>query len=165
MGFHNPQSIMKNNATSLLVPFIAFASMCWLLISPPSAAAADGVTAEALQGVWRGVRFDSGTGENPDKGVKLELTFAGKIVKGLRLPQGSIGDGEFTLSADGKAIDAVGTTSNFKGNTYLGVLKIEGDTLYWCTTAGGGKTQKRPEGFTADPAQRTYLIVVKRQKP
>lgn len=144
---------------------IALAGVCWLFGLLTFAPAADAVTAEALQGTWRGERFDKGTGDGSAKGVPLEVTFTGNKVKGLRLPQGDIGDGEFTLSADGKTIDAVGTTGGFKGNTYLGVIKIEGDTLSWCTTAGGGKTQKRPAGFTADPAQRTYLIVVKRQKP
>ncbi|MEW6301929.1 MAG: TIGR03067 domain-containing protein [Verrucomicrobiota bacterium] len=122
------------------------------------------VTPKALQGVWSGARFDSGKGEDAQKGVKLQLTFEGNQVKGVRLPQGNIGEGEFTLAADGKTIDATGVSSNFKGNTYQGIIKIEGDTLYWCTTVGGGKLQKRPEDFSANPAQRTYLIVVKRQK-
>ena len=144
---------------SLLLPAVA-----GLLFGLPWAApAADSVNPQALQGIWRGARFSSGQGDEPGKGVQLELTFEGNKVKGLRLPQGDIGDGDFTISADGKTIDAVGSSGNFKGNIYLGILKIEGDTLYWCTTAGGGKTQKRPEAFAADPAQRTYLIVVKRQ--
>ncbi len=155
---------MKRNFASPIIQLLTLAGVCWLFSSAAPASAADTVTQQALQGVWRGERFDSGTGDGAAKGVKLELNFTGNRVKGLRLPQGDIGDGEFTLSADGKTIDAVGTSASFKGNTYLGVIKIEGDTLYWCTTAGGGKTQKRPVGFSADPAQRTYLIVVKRQK-
>lgn len=156
---------MKKTIPSQLTHLIALAGAAWLFCSPTMAPAADSATAKSLPGRWRGARFDSGSGENPDKGVKLEVSFTGNHVKGLRLPQGDIGDGEFTLSADGRSIDAVGTSKNFKGSTYLGILKIEGDTLYWCTTAGGGKTQKRPDSFVANPAQHTYLIVVKRQRP
>lgn len=148
---------------SLLLPLaLAFLGLCCFFSAP--APAADAVNQESLQGAWRGERFDSGTGDGSAKGVQLELNFTGNRVKGLRLPQGDIGEGEFTISKDGKAIDTVGTSGGFKGNTYLGIIKIEGDTLYWSTTAGGGKTQKRPADFSGDPAQRVYLIVVKRQK-
>lgn len=138
-----------------------------VFLSPlPFASAADTVNAKTLQGIWTGARFDSGKGEDPSKGVKLQLIFEGDSVKGLRLPQGDIGDGKFTVSADGKTIDATGNSGGFKGNLYLGIIKVDGDTLSWCTTAGhGGKTQKRPTEFAANPAQATYLIVVKRQAP
>ena len=122
------------------------------------------MTTQTPQGTWTGARFDSGKGEDPAKGVKLQLIFDGGQVKGLRVPQGDIGEGKFSVAADGKPIDAIGSSSGVKGNTYLGVIKIEGDTLTWCTTSGhGGKTQKRPADFAADPAKGTYLIIVKRQ--
>ena len=59
----------------------------------------------------------------------LTLTFTDGKVTARRVPDGDIGAGEFTLSADGKTIDAVGTSKNYKGNLYRGILKIEGDTL------------------------------------
>jgi uncharacterized protein (TIGR03067 family) len=122
------------------------------------------LTDKSLQGVWRGARFDSGKGEDPEKGVKLELTFKDDQIIGKRLPTGDIGEGTIKLSKDGKEIDAVGTTSGYKGKTYLGIIKVDGDTLYWCTGTIA-KDQKRPEKFEASPDQRTYLIVVKKEKP
>lgn len=158
---------MKTFTASLLSGALAIAgALVFFHGNDRSLAADQSLAGGELQGVWSGARFDSGAGENPAAGVKLELTFQGNHVKARRLPDGGdIGEGEFTLSADGKTIDAIGVSKNYRGNLYLGVIKVEGDTLYWCTTSGaGGKTQTRPEKFTADPAQRTYLIVVKRQK-
>lgn len=130
----------------------------------PARSADEPLTAAKLQGTWSGERFDSGNGGDGARGVKLALDIQGDRVTARRLPEGSIGEGIFKLSTDGRAIDATGVSSNYKGNSYLGVIKVEGDTLYWCTTAGGGKTQTRPDSFSADPARRTFLIVVKRQK-
>lgn len=132
----------------------------FLLISGvPSAQAADPLT--ALQGVWTGARFDSGRGEDPAKGVKLALTIRGNHVSAQRLPSGVIGEGDFKLSGNGGMIDAVGTTGSYKGKNFHGVLRLQGNTLYWCTTSGGGTAQQRPKDFVAGGGN--YLIVVKRQ--
>lgn len=159
---------MKTSAVCLLSgrALAIVGALVFFHVNEQSLAADPSLAGGELQGVWSGARFDSGAGENPSAGVKLELTFQGNHVKARRLPDGGdIGEGEFTLAADGKTIDAIGVSKNYRGNLYLGVIKVEGDTLYWCTTSGaGGKTQARPGKFSADPAQRTYLIVVKRQK-
>lgn len=166
-GHFNPNQLitnMKKNLSPRLTSLLVLAGIAALCAGVRIAKAADTVTAKSLEGTWAGTRFDSGKGEDPAKGVKLQLVFKGNQVKGLRLPQGDIGDGTFSLSADGKTIDAVGSSAGYKGNTYLGIIKIEGDTLTWCTTAGRGSTAKnRPTDFAADPAQHTYLIIVKRK--
>ena len=117
----------------------------------------------ALQGTWSGARFSAGSGDDPSKGVKLELTCKDNHVTGRRLPEGDLGAGDVTLSNEGKNIDAVGTSGKNKGKSYQGIIKVEGDTLQWCV-ATGDKPQ-RPTEFTADPAKKSYLIIVKRQKP
>ena len=126
----------------------------------------DALTAKALEGTWKGARFTEGKGEDPDKGVKLEFTFKGGTLVGRKESKAPIGEATFTLSADGKTIDAVGTSGAYRGKTYLGVIKVEGDTMYWCSSGtAAGKEPKRPSGFTADPGSAFYLIVLKRQKP
>jgi len=120
------------------------------------------VEAPSLQGTWSGVRYSDGTGNDPSKGVKLELTFKDNHVTGRRLPEGDLGTGDITLSNEGKHIDAAGTSKSNKGKGYQGIIKVEGDTLLWCTATGDN--QVRPTEFAADPAKRTYLIVLKRQK-
>jgi uncharacterized protein (TIGR03067 family) len=137
------------------------AGLGWLACA--SAAAEDtAVSKKSLKGTWRGVRYSEGKGEDPSQGVKLELSFDGNKVVGKRGAD-AIGEGTFKLSEDGKTIDATGSTGGFKGKTYLGILKIDGDTLYWCTGTAG-KLQKRPTKFEADSGSQHYLIIVKKEK-
>ena len=93
---------------------------------------------------------------------RLELTIKDNHVTGHRLPEGDLGTGDITLSNAGKNIDAVGTSAKNKGKSYQGIIKVEGDTLIWCTAVGDN--QQRPTEFVADPAKKTFLIVLKRQK-
>ncbi len=123
------------------------------------------VDVKDLQGVWKGARFTEGRGEDPKQGVALELTFKDNIVVVRKESNAPVGEATFTLSADGKTIDATGTSGGYRNKTYLGILKIEGDTLYWCSGGVAGKNQKRPAGFAASPGDAHYLIVAKRQKP
>jgi uncharacterized protein (TIGR03067 family) len=124
------------------------------------------LTPKALEGTWKGARFTEGKGDDPDKGVKLEFTFKDGTLVGRKESKAPIGEATFTLSADGKQIDAVGTSGAYRGKTYLGVIKVEGDTMYWCSSGtAAGKEPKRPGGFTADPGNAFYLIVLRKQKP
>ncbi len=129
-------------------------------------AADDPLTAKGLEGTWKGARFTEGKGEGPDKGVKLEFTFKDNVLVGRKESKALIGQATFKLSADGKQIDATGVSGAYRGKSYLGIIKVEGDTMYWCSSGtAAGKDAKRPSGFTADPGNAFYLIVLKRQKP
>ncbi len=141
---------MKHFATATLVGMILAADL---------ASAADDA-AKPLQGVWRGTRFGEGKGEDPSKGVALELTFTGNHAAGQRVPEGSLGEGDIKLTAGGK-MDAVGTVGGFKGKTIPGIFKIEGDTLRWCVTTSGSEAN-RPTDFVAEPAKQTWLMVLKK---
>ena len=126
----------------------------------------DALTAKGLEGTWKGARFTEGKGEDLDKGVKLEFTFKENALVGRKESKALIGEATFKLSADGKEIDATGTSGAYRGKSYLGIIKVEGDTMYWCSSGtAAGKEPKRPSGFTADPGSAFYLIVLKRQKP
>lgn len=125
----------------------------------------DGVTEKALQGTWKGARFTEGTGDKEAQGVKVEFTFKDKTLVCRKDSGAPVGEATFTLSADGKTIDATGTSAGYRNKAYLGIIKIEGDKLTWCTTGGSGKDQKRPGGFVANAGSAQYLIVLTRQKP
>ena len=152
---------MNYSITLLPAGTILAAGLGLLLLFPAASPAAD---ASALQGVWRGARFSAGKGEDPDKGVALELIIKGSHINGQRLPEGKpIAEGDLKLSADGKCMDATGSTGGFKGKAFPGIFKIEGDTLFWCVTTSGN-AEDRPADFVATPSKKSYLIIVKRQK-
>jgi uncharacterized protein (TIGR03067 family) len=124
---------------------------------------ADDVTSKDLQGTWKGARFTEGAGENAAQGVKVEFTFKDATLVGRKDSGVVIGEATFTLAENGKNIDATGTAGGYKGKSYPGILKLEGDKLYWCVAGAAGKDQKRPGSFVASPGS-CYLIVLTRQK-
>ncbi len=150
-----------------IAPFVTtLAAGFGLLLAFPSLShAADAITAKELQGVWQGARFGEGKGEDPSKGIKLELAIEGNHIKCKQLPNGEVeGEGDFTLSAEGKAMDATGGTGRYKGKLYCGALKLEGDTLTWCVNTSG-KPEDRPTTFVGDQGKKNWLVIMKRQKP
>ena len=155
---------MKKNVATFVSTITITAGLGLLLALPRLSPAADAVTTQALRGVWQGARFGEGKGEDPSKGIKLELAIAGNHIKCKRLPNGEAeGEGDFTLSADGKAMDATGGTGKYKGKLYCGAVKLEGDTLTWCVNTSG-KTEDRPTEFVGDKEKKNWLVILQRQK-
>lgn len=119
--------------------------------------------AKSLQGAWSGERYTEGDGKGGARGEKVEFSFKDGVLRGFKGSGSLIGEATYALSEGGKALDASGTTGGYRGKTYLGLLKIEGDTLTWCVNGTAGKDRKRPGGFNADPGSAVYLIVLKRK--
>jgi uncharacterized protein (TIGR03067 family) len=119
--------------------------------------------AKALQGAWSGERYTEGAGKDGAKGEKVQFTFKDGVLRGFKASGSLIGEATYALEEGGKALDAAGTSGGYRGKTYLGLLKIEGDVLTWCVNGTAGKDRKRPAGFTADPGTAVYLIVLKRK--
>lgn len=129
------------------------------------ALALQGVDAKALQGAWKGERFTEGNGKDGARGEKVDFVFKDGTLTGAKGNASVIGAATFTVAEDGKSIDATGTSGGYRGKTYQGILKLEGDTLTWCCSGAAGKNQKRPADFRADAGQAHYLIILQRQKP
>ena len=126
------------------------------------------VAAKDLEGVWTGARFTEGKGEDEKKGVKLILTFKDNLMAVQKASRLLVGKATFKIAGDGKSIDAFGISGGYRNKTYVGILKVVGDTLYWCIsgtgTRGKQKPKPRPTGYTANPGRAEYLIVAKRVK-
>jgi uncharacterized protein (TIGR03067 family) len=130
------------------------------------AAAADDGEAharKALVGEWKGFAVE-GKGEQPDRGaVKLELVIDERSVHGVQVRDGERMDhGRWELTFDLKAsprwLDAVRTNERGRKETWLGIYRLEGDTLYWCV----GR-RVRPTAF--ETVQGRFLLILKRQQP
>jgi uncharacterized protein (TIGR03067 family) len=121
---------------------------------------ADAAARKSLTGVWRGFAVD-GKGEKPDQGpVKLELTISEKTIKGIEFKGETPvdhGEGAFTLdlAADPQQLDGTKTNERGRKDTWLGIYKLEKDTLYWCVAK-----RERPETFATVKGQ--FLMILKR---
>ncbi|MEO6809601.1 MAG: TIGR03067 domain-containing protein [Isosphaeraceae bacterium] len=60
------------------------------------------------------------------------------------------------------ALDDLHTVGPFKGKTYHGIYRLQGDTF---TTCNGSAGSARPTGFATRPGTGLLLIVYKRAKP
>ena len=72
------------------------------------------------------------------------------------------GEGTFTvnLKANPKTIDAVGTGGKNKGKTFLGIYKLNGDTLEWCT---GNPGIERPKDYFTTPQVQFHLVLTRKK--
>ncbi|HZE96484.1 MAG TPA: hypothetical protein VE981_05630 [Planctomycetota bacterium] len=129
-----------------------------------AAPAADDATTKALQGRWTGARYTEGNGENQSGAQKLDFVFKDNTLLCAKESGALVGQATFTVSSDGKLIDCTGTSSGYQNKSYPGILKIEGDKLWWCTSGAAGKNAKRPGSFVANAGEASYLIVLTRVK-
>jgi uncharacterized protein (TIGR03067 family) len=114
-------------------------------------------------GHWKGFTVE-GKGENPDRGpVKLEITVTEKTMHGIQIKEdGDIdhGVGEYTLdlASDPAQLDAAKAGPRGRKQAYIGIYKLEGDTLKWCVSP----QKVRPETFETKKGQ--FLVILKRDK-
>jgi uncharacterized protein (TIGR03067 family) len=134
-----------------------------LLIGAP-AGADDGVV-KSLQGRWTGARYTEGNGDNQGGAQRIDMVFKDNTLVCTKESGAPVGSATFVILADGKSIDATGTSSGYQSKTYFGILKVEGDKLWWCCSGTAGKNQKRPDSFVANAGGAQYLIVLTRVKP
>jgi uncharacterized protein (TIGR03067 family) len=111
-------------------------------------------------GLWKGFAVE-GKGENPNRGpVQIELTISETTIKGLQIrKEGNVDHGEGTYALDLKANPRVldGTKTNERGrkDSWLGIYRLEGDTLYWCVA-------KKQHPTTFETVKGQFLLILKR---
>lgn len=144
----------------LSIPFTAVAAPAG---DQPTNSADETAERAKLAGVWRGFTVE-GKGENPDRGpVKLELTITERTMRGIQIRDSERidhGQGEYTLdlAADPSRLDAATTVGRGRKRAYLGIYKLEGDTLRWCVSP----QKVRPQTFETRKGQ--FLLILKRDQ-
>jgi len=114
-----------------------------------------------LEGSWvGGIKYD-GTDTFYIKIDELVIKDGNITAKDPPNKSRQFGTGTFTLnpSASPKTLDATGTSGKYAGKTYLGIYKLDGDTLEWCVAPPGKERPK--EFFTQCPKQDN--LIFKRQ--
>ena len=61
-----------------------------------------------------------------------------------------------------KRMDAKGTSGQFQGKSYEGVLTVEGKTLKWCS-ANDRPSSKRPSELKTDVRAGQFLMVLEKK--
>lgn len=132
-----------------------------LLAGPLALAASDDAKArkeadtnarKELVGTWKGQVDEGETGH--------VLTFTMTTITGTKDGRQSLGAGTFKLepAANPPRMDATRTKGGKRGEKYLGIYALEGDTLKWCVGMPGGK---RPTEFATKQGQ--FLLILKRE--
>lgn len=113
---------------------------------------ADTKARKELVGTWKGQVDEGETGH--------VLTFTMTTITGTKDGRQSLGAGTFKLdlSANPPRMDATRTKGGKRGEKYLGIYSLEGDTLKWCVGLPGGK---RPTELATKPGQ--FLLILKRE--
>ncbi|MBM4093664.1 MAG: TIGR03067 domain-containing protein [Planctomycetes bacterium] len=115
-----------------------------------------------LAGAWKGFVVE-GKGETPDRGpVKLEITVTKKTMRGIQIKDDEHvdhGEGEYllNLASEPARLDAAKSVGRGRKQAYLGIYKLEGNTLRWCVSP----QKARPETFETKKGQ--FLLVLRRQ--
>ncbi|MEM7015541.1 MAG: hypothetical protein AAF585_29125 [Verrucomicrobiota bacterium] len=123
-----------------------------------SAGDADGGVAQVL-GNWKGYMANS-SGE-PDSPISLEITE--DSITARRFSGEVMGTGSYRVRGSGKMrIDVEGTSGEYEGKDYEGIISVEGNTLKWCST-NDNPTARRPREFQTDIQQNHFLLVLERE--
>jgi hypothetical protein len=114
--------------------------------------------AETLQGLigkWRGSMAD-------ERQPTMELVITAAKIAGTDLRSGdSLGEGRYSCDPVKGILDAEGVANPVRGQRYLGIYSLQGDTLKWCSNNGSGK---RPVRLVHNPGQGQFLMILKREK-
>lgn len=142
---------------------ILFTISAWFLVALSTAQEPLADDLKALQGTWRGWVVE-GKGEVPDTGpVHIEIVVKGDTIVAKKLSKkedSPLGDGTFRLALSGKTktIDATRASSPGKGQVYLGIYSLDGNTFKWCAAT---PKKDRPKELVTERGQ--FLLILKKQ--
>ena len=119
----------------------------------------DGGAASVL-GKWKGYMANS-DGE-PDSPIDLEFT--NDTITARRFSGEVMGTGTYQIRGSGTSmrIDVKGTSGDYDGKDYEGIISVEDGTLKWCST-NDNESARRPREFQTDIQQNHFLMVLKRE--
>lgn len=112
----------------------------------------DAEVRKKLAGTWKGRVDEGATGH--------VLTFTTTAITGIKDGKQDLGAGAFKLEPAAKQprMDATRSKGGKKGQKYLGIYSLEGDTLKWCVSLPGAK---RPTELATKEGQ--FLLILKRE--
>jgi uncharacterized protein (TIGR03067 family) len=132
-----------------------------------SASAADDTAERAkLTGTWEGWVVEGDGSQTAQRRQRVnELVINAAQISAKDGRSISMGQGTYKLGGAGgaKTIDATGTTGPTQGKFYLGIYRLDGDTLRWCS--GNERARTRPTEFKTNTGNGHFLMILTRKKP
>jgi uncharacterized protein (TIGR03067 family) len=141
------------------------ALVVWKRDSPAEVARREAIAADrkALDGTWVGVTSLRDGKEPPDEAAnRIRLTIVGDRYTLERGDKVDRGISRIDPSSNPKTIDITIIDGEYKGQTWLGLYDVEGDSLKGCFDPSG---QGRPTRFASEPGSGYVLRVYKRSPP
>jgi len=110
---------------------------------------------KAILGVWKG-------GMPGDPPGSMELTITPTKITGRNPRTGeSLGEGTYQLDPVRKTIDPHRIDKGGRGQMYVGLYSLEGNTLKWVSNSRG---KKRPVDLVHRPERDQFLMILERQR-
>ncbi len=126
----------------------------------------DAAERKKLDGVWvGGVKQPGGRGKS-GQGLMVNITELvikdGKITAKSDRGGRGLGEGTYTLNlnANPRNLDAIGTGGPTQGKNYLGIYRLNGDTLEWCAANPG---IARPKDFFTTPQVQFHMVLTRKK--
>jgi uncharacterized protein (TIGR03067 family) len=141
-----------------------FAVALSLMVAPaaapePNPPAGDG---ERLVGVWNlTAASTAGLEVSGEKLGESKWAFTGRQYLAANSTGSVVGTYTIDPTASPKRMDFVAAAGPDKGKVQAMIYELDGDTLRIAYTAGG----ERPASFPTKPAEKEYVVVLKRVKP
>ena len=148
---------MKTNLLPAGLRLLCAALFCALGL----AQADDAAWRKQMLGTWEGtVVSDEETGAR--RATIRELMITMDKISATDGDGRSLGEGSYKLAEEGGllTIDATGVSGPAMNQTMLGIWKLEGDTLRWCSANGG---KPRPTEFKTR-SSGPYLMILTRKR-
>ncbi len=131
----------------------------------PALAQADKAERAKLIGTWEGYIVEGdGSQKSQQRQRVSELVITATDISAKDGGGRSMGTGSYRIGASGavKTMDNTGTGGPTAGKSFMGIYKIEGDTLRWCS--GNDRARTRPSEFRTNPGQNHFLMVLTKKK-
>ena len=151
---------MRTISSKFLLSLVAVLSLIF-----SAQAQSDAAERAKLEGTWVGGVTNPGVQGKSGQGTMVILSEV--VIKDGKITakdggKSGLGEGTYKLNlgTNPKTLDAVGTGGKTQGKNYLGIYKLNGDSLEWCA---GNPAIPRPTAFFTKPQVQFHMVLTRKK--